>query len=44
MLLTCIYLIKRYHLKPMDIIPWCKMIVPGCMTPNHIVYLKVTSS
>lgn len=41
MLVTCAYLTKKYGLRPIELIPWAKMMVPGCLTAKQISYYKV---
>jgi len=40
-LVACVYLTKKYGLKPLEVIPWAKMMVPGCLSSKHIAYYKV---
>lgn len=37
---SCIYLLKKYNMKPVDVIPWARMMCPDCMTATHIDYIK----
>lgn len=37
---SCVYMLKKYSLKPVDVIPLARVMCPDSMTPIHIDYIK----